>query len=228
MKKIIIPTCCQSAFTNLFQLATTLFPNDPIHCRFLQIHEIPNNYNDLLTISRSGKKTSFDPAFIKTITELKQNYGHPITFDTDDIYGDAPAVFRNYVRHNQCDMIIYYKQEWQESKIKNRLDVFRMVSRSGCELVYVSETAPLIQHEPVHHYNKNGKDKKTIQAPASILHQYYAVEERLDTAHNTLYNKQIISKKFSHLSRYFLNENLLQKFLLQTEASLLLIKTNNK
>ena len=221
MKTIIIPAHCRSAFINLFKLSSSLFPEDRIHCRFLQIKPVPDNYNDLLTLPRNAStSTPFDVTFMQTITELNKFYGTRISFDTDHIYGDSPAVFRNYAQHNHCDLVIYDKEEWQDSKQKNKLDIFRMVSRSGCELMYISGGNLLLQNKPATpSYNERAK-----QAPASILYQYNTVDERLNNAHENVHGKQIISKKLSNLSRYFLSEDLLQKMLLQSNSSLLLLK----
>jgi len=95
-----------------------------------------------------------------------------------------------------------------------------MVSRSGCELMYVSGGNLLLQNEPAPAYNY----EKASKAPASIVYQYSAVDERLNLATNTLPNERIVSKKFSNLSRYFLSEDFLQKLLMQSESSLLLLK----
>lgn len=225
MKTIIIPARCQSTFIRSFQLSCSLFSDQSIKCIFLEIRAIPDNYNDLLTLSRNAhSSTIFDQSFIKTINQLNQVYEGRITLETDYLYGDSPAVFRNYIQHKNCDLIIYDKHESQNNKYEHKLNIFRMVSRSGCEMIYISSDDFLSSTSPIN-YRSNDKIKKEINsAPASILYQFNAVNERLTDAHNNLYGERIISKKYSNLSRYFLRENLLQKHLSQSQSGLLLLK----
>jgi hypothetical protein len=222
MKTIIIPAHSSEASVNLFKLALSLFKDQPVHIRFLQIREVPDNYNDLLTIGRHAPKCQpFNNEFIGTINQLKQLYGDQVNFSVDHIYGDSPVIFRNYTEYRNADLVMYDKQQWQDSKKKHGLNIFRMVSRCGCELMYVSGDHLLPENELPAPSAREERSMKERQAPVSIQYQYNAISAQLN---NSLYEKQVVSKRFSNLSRYFLNEDVLQKMLSQSEGSLLLLK----
>lgn len=220
MKTIIIPAQQQATFINLFKLSSSLFQAEPVNCIFVEVGEIPDNDNDLLTIHRSGViATPFSTAFYKEATALRQQYGSRINFITDYIYGYSAAVFRNYVQHHNANLVMYDKLKWQQSKQKGKLDIFRMVSRSGCELMYVADGLTLLDAPETNNKSKN----KSAPTPASILYQFNTITERLDVARNTVYGKPILFKKISSLSRYFLSEQLLQNLLSHSNSSLVLV-----
>lgn len=220
MKTVIIPA--NSGATCVAQLKTALgiFKDESITYIFLQIRPMPDNYNDMFTLRRNmGKFQFFDSESSRMIIELKQQFGDQIEVQTDYIYGDSPAVFRNYVRHHNADLVIYDEKEWQDSKAKFGLNIFRMVSRCGCELMYVSKDNVVVSRkEPA------AKNVVIDHAPDSVLHQYNAVNHQLTELEHMLYSNRVVSRKVNNLSRYFLNESILQKMLAESRCSLLLLK----
>ncbi len=219
MKTIVIPTNSGLNSQEHFKLAVNLF-NEEVTCLFLQIRPIPDNYNDMMTLHKHmSKYQCFTQPFIRSMNLLKEQYGDKVTIKTDYIYGDSSAVFRNYINYHDADLVIYDKNEWQDIKTKTGLNIFRMVSRCGCELMYVSKDNTLsgigITTTP---------NRETANAPDSVLYQYNAIEKHLDGLEDAFNNNKIVSKKINNVSRYFLNESIMQKMLVQSDCSLLLLK----
>jgi hypothetical protein len=222
MKNIIIPAKCGSACIGQLKIAMNLFREEEITCVFLQIREVPDNYNDMMTMHKNMSRYKFfDESFSIVVSELKQEFGTRLTIKTDYIYGDSPAVFRNYTKHHKADLVIYDKKEWDNAAKENNLHIFRMVSRSGCELMYVyrDNSVP----DKVIAVNHNGR-LQNVPAPDSVMLQYNIIDSQLNALQEGIANSnKIISKKINKLSRYFLNESLLQKMLHQSECSLILV-----
>lgn len=219
MKTIIIPAHCGAACADQLKAALNMFANERVTCIFVQIRPLPDNYNDMLTLGRSaGRYESFNKTFTRKLSILKNFYGGRVTFKTDYIYGDSPAVFRNYIKNNAADLVVYDSLEWarQDSRTVN---VFKMVRRCGCELMYMSGNPKI----------SNGLLAKphtweTIYSKDAISHRYAQVDRQLDQLDELVNNDKIISKKFTNVSRYFLNESLLEKMLVQSGCSLVLLR----
>ena len=220
MKNIIIPAKCGTSSIGQLKVVMNLFRNEEVTCVFLQIRQLPDNYNDMMTLHRNMSKDQFfDQSFTDSVKELKQEFGNRLTIRTDYIYGDSPAVFRNYAKHHKIDLAIYDKAEWGNSAEDN-LHIFRMVSRSGCELMYVSKDNHTLRSrvDPVLNIKQN------VPAPDSVMFQYNKIDNQLDELQEGLFSSnKMISKKINKLSRYFLNESFLQKMLYQSECSLILV-----
>lgn len=221
MKNIIIPARCGSSCIGQLKIAMNLFQNEEVTCVFLQVRQMPDNYNDMMTLHKNmGKYQFFDQSFSEAVVELKKEFGSRLVIRTDYIYGDSPAVFRNYSRHHKIDLVIYDKKEWDNAAKDNNLHIFRMVSRSGCELMYVSKENTLRGRTVI----INNTVNQNVPAPDSVMFQYNIIDNQLDVLQEGLFNSnKMISKKINKLSRYFLNESILQKMLYQSECSLILV-----
>ncbi|WEK37996.1 MAG: hypothetical protein P0Y53_10840 [Candidatus Pseudobacter hemicellulosilyticus] len=225
---IIIPSKGTAACINQLALALDLFRDVSIHCIFLQIRPMPDNLNDMMTLGRDSSKFGFfDQAFYDGVEEMKALYPKRLTVSAEYFYGDSSTVFRNYVDHKAADLVLYDKQEWFDSKRSMGVNVFKMVSRCGCELMYISgghaqlertgktpepATAPVPAQAPAN-------------APAGVLYQYNALDSKLNALQNAIDSNRVVSRRVSNLSRYFLNENVMEKMLLKAECSLLLLKS---
>lgn len=214
MKTIITLTNYGDACVDHLSNVLSVFNDEPVLCIFLQVRPIPGNYNDMMTLHKhSGRYGYFTEAFSQAVNQLKTQYAAKMTVRYDHIYGDSSAVFRNYVHHHGADLVIYDKQEWDQNP--NRLNVFKMAKRCGCELMYISKENAGAREIPISsvlHRN---------DAPGSVVYKYSAVDRQLDELLN---ERKMISAKMNNLSRYFLNETILERMLDQAECSLLLLK----
>lgn len=217
---IIIPSKGDKASAGQLKLLTELFKDSDAHCIFLRIRPIPDNLNDLTTVGRDSFKARFDQSFIDAAQALKAANHKRLTISTDYIYGDSSIVFRRYAENKKADLVLYDKQEWFDSKKTTGLNVFNMVRRSGCGLMYISvEPNQLTQPPP------SPEMRMSVGgAPASLMYQFEALDRRLDALQYEVANKNVVSKKINNLSRYFLNESAMDKMLEEANSSLLLIK----
>lgn len=242
MKTIVIPAKSQTNFNKLALTAMSLYENDTVHCIFLDIRPLPDNYNDLLTLSaKRTNSTLADAAFYEVAANLKKTYNDKITVAVDFLYGDSSAVFKNYISFKEADLVIYDEQQWKPQQKSLKLNIFRMVSRCGCELMYISGEAKEENFEDVFKQNKHPKTEKPRtethtgniaialnpafeEAPQSLQYQFQAVDAMLNELQHNFYKSRILSKKLSNVSRYFLKETSLQKILSKSECSMMLIQ----
>ncbi|RYF97810.1 MAG: hypothetical protein EOO02_20205 [Chitinophagaceae bacterium] len=112
-----------------------------------------------------------------------------------------------------------------------------MVTRCGCEMIYVSSAAmkkgvklasPAVKVKSGQElyavaYEANAQDSRA-NAPASVKQQFQSVDTMLSELETNMLGANIITHKFSNLSRYFLREHTLQKMLGDTDTSFLWIK----
>lgn len=223
MKTIVIPASSSQSAVQLFRLCQQLYLNEPVTCWFLEIRPMPSDYNALLTIGRqSGPPCVFDDAFCKEIELALPPKNTGIQYFIDHIYGDSPYVFRNYLKYREVDLVMYDKRDWQNSRKEKGLNIFRMVSQSGHELVYVSENAELVS-KGEHIGTAMQQVPANSKAPAGVQYQYHAVQKKLDLLENN-FQESILSVKLSSLSRYFLKETSLQKLLVERECSMVLVR----
>lgn len=242
MKTIVIPAKPHANFSKLAHAAMSFYVNEAVHCIFLDIRSIPSNYNDLLTISSKNTSSNLgDIAFYQTEKDLKKVFGDRIEIEEDHLYGDSSPVFRNYVDHREVDLVIYDEKQWNVKDKHSNLNVFRMVSRCGCELMYLSSDALEDNYEDVIKHPKQPKREKSKpephagnvaialqriaeDAPQSVHYQFQAVDAMLNELQQNFYKSRILSKKLNNVSRYFLKETSLQKILAKSECSMLLIQ----
>lgn len=224
MKTIVIPAHCSESALKLFKLSLSLYREEVVACWFLNIRAIPGNYNDLLTINRTPVPPCvFDASFRTQVQQLIDENQKHLSFHIDHIYGDSPYVFRNYLRYREADLVIYDKQEWQNSKKETGLNIFKMVRHCDCELMYVSGGNELLSNTSSGQNIGNAPQPAPAfaQVPASVRHQFAAVDEDLS---NHLQQQRMVSVKMHQLSRYFLKETALQKMMAQANCSLLLVQ----
>lgn len=230
MKTIVIPTRgCESAL-KLFRLGLQLYPNEPVTCWFLDIRPFPGNYNDLLMLGRTAPgHCVFDDSFREAVQSLKEQEPRVQVY-TDHIFGDSPYVFRNYLKHREAGLVVYDKQEWQHSYRHSGLNIFRMVRRCDCELMYVSGDEALVHSsgDPGDHGNVATGSFPQLKpvytkAPASVQYQFQAVNDSLAQLAGAQ-RQRMMAVKLNHLSRYFLKEDALQEMMVQSGCSLLLLQ----
>lgn len=240
MKTIIIPFNGSTDCMELTETILSVSGNENLNCIFLAINPLPDNYNDLFSLSRSSfsSQTSSN-AFYSFCEQCKARYAGQVTVTVDHIYSDSPAVFRNYVQHKNAHMVVFDTQQWEFSDKRRRSDIFRMLSRCGRELLYVSATKTLITPANATEAKENlwkseealsaGKQQelereRTASLPQTVVYQYSAVDEMLNEWENNLANTRIFSKPIGNMSRYFLKEVAVQKMLEQSQCSFVLLK----
>jgi hypothetical protein len=240
MKKIIIPTTCTQHAVNLFRLATKLYRNEGFHCTFLQVVPLPNNENDLLTVARQPIGYTFTAEQINSIRSIEQEHSDVVKgYSIDRIFGDSPAVFKQYLAEYGADTVFYSREEWQEAKQVNGLDVFRMLCRSRCSIIYIAKSDlanipdALLQPETRAYYTaKEMSDAVSLidppkrqdsQVPSSLVYQFNAVEKKLSSFSEMMRSKDIPTVRLGKLSSYFMREQKLERILMQSNVSLLLL-----
>lgn len=229
MKTIIIPVKFNLGSGHLLQSVVPLCEKQDVNVILLEVREVPNNYTELLTLPKVEQKQYLVDAYTNYATLLNKTYGTSIAVTTDFLYGDSPAVFRNYAQFKGASLVIYAENEWIANG-KKSMNMFRMVKRCGCELMYVS--AEVKQNEGVDvytlkrtHTNSNTPVNRRIhkEAPETVLHQFNTVDNLLDDLHKQYFENKILSRKLSNLSRYFLKETALHNMLEKSNCSMVLI-----
>lgn len=234
MKTIVIPAHSSDSAIKLFKLSLQLYREEPLTCWFLDIRRMPGNYNDLFTVGRTCSATcDFGTEFCNRLDELISVKDGRVGYRFDHIYGDSSYVFRNYLQFREADLVIYDKKEWQNSKKETGLNIFRMVSQCGCELMYVSERSELVSNYPADNGKSGGhvatnsmprREPAYTKAPASVQFQFQALDNNLASLEKKLKEQNMISVKLNNLSRYFLKEDALQKLMVRADCSLLLLQ----
>ncbi|MBW0177851.1 hypothetical protein [Sediminibacterium sp.] len=238
MKKIIIPTRCTEHAVHLFRLATKLYSNEGFHCTFLQVVPIPENESDLLTLGRQPAGYIFSDESLSEIRKMENEFAHVIKgYSIDRIYGDSPAVFKQYIQEFGADMVFYSREEWQEARKSLNLDVFRMLCRSRCPIMYIAKSdlanisEELLQPQTrAYHTAREMSDAvslidaaKAKDIPEALVYQFNAVEKKLSGFSEMMQNKDIPTVKMGKLSSYFMREQRLERILMQSNVSLLLL-----
>jgi hypothetical protein len=238
MKKIIIPTRCTEHAVHLFRLATKLYSNEGFHCTFLQVVPIPENESDLLTLGRQPAGYIFSDESLSEIRKMENEFAKVIKgYSIDRIYGDSPAVFKQYIQEFGADMVFYSREEWQEARKSLNLDVFRMLCRSRCPIMYIAKSdlanisEELLQPQTrAYHTAREMSDAvslidaaKAKDIPEALVYQFNAVEKKLSGFSEMMQNKDIPTVKMGKLSSYFMREQRLERILMQSNVSLLLL-----
>ncbi|MET0243331.1 MAG: hypothetical protein ABW174_07680 [Flavitalea sp.] len=242
MKTLIFP--CNGATDSLDMIRTVIdiFSDEPVNCIFLEVRTLPDNYNDLMTLSRKrANYQGFTTVFTEALKELCSNCPPDSIFSIDHIYGDSPAVFRNYADHRGADIVVFDHSQWKDGTDFSGKTIFRMVIRSGCEIIYVSSTASSTDQAAIHLNSPRVKlvpktavtaerefgfqaPEITNAAPSSVKQQYQSVDSMLNELETNISRNRILTKKIGNLSRYFLKEVNLQKMLSEAECTVLWIK----
>lgn len=240
MKKIIIPTRCTEHAVNLFRLATRLYRNESFHCTFLQVVPIPDNESDLMTLGRQSYGYQFTAEALKSIRKIEAENSTVVKgYSIDRIFGDSPAVFKQYIQEFGCDIAFYSREEWYETSKTIGLDVFRMLCRSRCAVMYIAKSdlanisEELLQPETrAYHTAREMSDAVSLMnapnshqsdIPASLVYQFNAVEKKLSGFSEMMQTRNIPTVKMGKLSGYFMREQRLEKILMQSNVSLLLL-----
>ncbi|MFT3701598.1 MAG: hypothetical protein QM802_04480 [Agriterribacter sp.] len=223
MKTVIIPFKSNLIDIKVIKTLIALYKEEPIHCVLLEIRPLPNNYNDLLTLSEytphNNQVVQDVNNFMKEANALSNEY---FTLSKDHLYGDSPVVFRNYLDYRKANLVVYQKpQQEADNTATARLNLFRMVRRCNCELMYVSDEKGQAEVEVSAHKKFRFAEKATSQ---SILHQFSAVDNMLNGLQENLSSNQVIIRRLNNVSRYFLKESFLQDILVQSDSSLVLVK----
>lgn len=242
MKTIVIPAQPNADFSHLAKTMMSLYETESLRCIFLEMRLLPDNYNDLLTLSSKNKYSTLgNTAFRQAEANFKNLGNDRIKLEEDYLYGDSALVFKNYVLHREADLVVYDERQWSHSSRTGGLNIFRMVSRCGAELMYLSgEPAREADETVVRQYRmqKRMPAKPEVQsgvparatynlpedAPQSVHYQFQAVDALLNELQHSLFKSRILSKKINNLSRYFLKESTLQKLLAKSDCSMLLIQ----
>ncbi|RYG06300.1 MAG: hypothetical protein EOO02_01050 [Chitinophagaceae bacterium] len=241
MKTLIFP--CNGATDSLDMIRTVIdiFSDEPVNCIFLEVRTLPDNYNDLMTLSRKrANYQGFTTVFTEALKELCSNCPADSVFSIDHIYGDSAAVFRNYADHRAADIVVFDHSQWKNATEFSGKDIFRMVIRCGCEIIYVSSTSSTDQ-AAIHLNSPKVKMIKETSvtgnrgylfepsdsagaAPSSVKQKYQSVDSMLNELETNISRNRILTKKIGNLSRYFLKEISLQKMLSEAESTVLWIK----
>jgi hypothetical protein len=239
MKTIIIPFNGSTNCHDLTETIVSVSGNENLHCIFLFISPVPDNYNDLFSLRKSPfTSQTASTVFYNFAQDCKAKYGDRVFVVADHIYSDSPAVFRNYAQFKNADMVVFDAEQWDFSEKKERTGVFRMLSRCGCALLYVaanrtfikaanSSSDSLWEKETVVQTEKMPQHKmqpETQTLPETLVYQYSAVDEMLNEWENNVVNTHIFSTTLGNMARYFLKETTMQKMLLKSRCSFVLLK----
>ncbi len=240
MKRIIIPTRCTTHAVHLFQLAIKLYSKEGFHCTFLQVIPIPDNESDLMTLGRAPSGYVFEPKDLSAIKEMTNENPSIIKgYTIDQVYGDSPAVLKQFIEEYGVDMVFYAREEWQDQARKSGLDVFRMLCRARCPIMYVAKSelseisAEFLQPQTRDYASAremtdavsriHASKQPGMEIPETMVYQFNAVEKKLSGYADKMQSNDIPTMKMGGLSGYFLREQRLEKILLQSNASLLLL-----
>jgi len=240
MKKIIIPTRCTEHSVHLFRLATKLYSNEGFHCTFLQVVPIPDNESDLMTLGRQLAGYIFSEESLSSIRKIEAENAQVVKgYSIDRVYGDSPAVFKQYIQEFGVDMVFYSREEWQDASKELHLDVFRMLCRSRCPIMYIAKSdlanisEELLQPETRAYHTAremseavsliNAAKGRANDIPEALVYQFNAVEKKLSGFSDMMQSKDIPTVKMGKLSSYFMREQRLERILMQSNVSLLLL-----
>lgn len=239
MKTIIIPFNGSTNCSDLTETIVSVSGNEKLNCIFVSISPVPDNYNDLFSLRQSPfASQTASTVFYNFAQDCKTKYSDRVVVAADHIYSDSPAVFRNYVQFKNADMVVFDAEQWDFSEKKERTGVFRMLSRCGCELLYVAANRTFIK--PANSSSNNlwekepvMQNKKTLQhtmqpgtqaLPETVVYQYSAVNDMLNEWENNVVNTHIFSTTLGNVARYFLKEATMQKMLVKSRCSFVLLK----
>ena len=242
MKTVILPCNGNPSFFDKCRLVADIFNGKPVHYIFLDIRPVPDNYNDMITLARTGKvKGSFDNTFCAALKCFAEGIGES-TVTIDHIYGDSVAVFRNYAEHRNADLVVFDQGQWAGHPHFRVQDIFRMLMRCGCELLYMSadtdwktgslrlkaNASTVISAAPIdddtYHHADGGREVVHVAAPASVKARYRSVDNLLNQLGSQVVNEQIFTCQLSKLSRYFMRLSSISQMLSASNRPFLWVK----
>lgn len=242
MKNIIIPHLPNNTSLELFRLALQLY-TEPMTVNFLEICELPDNYNDIITLKRDRQQNFYDAGFVKQVQQLRSRHAAQVQeVHFDYIYSNSPAVFRNYAHSKDATLVIYYDDA-------SNSETTKMLLRSKLPLLYINKLPVSIESiqpipagkknvqepvlaEPAYEWQTaeavyvqqgNGNMPRSQHVPASIIQQYNLLEHTLTNVSHQLKDSLYSTRKMNHLQRYFLNSQKLSGLLQQDKRQMLLL-----
>jgi hypothetical protein len=246
MKTVIIPSNGSVAFIEKCRILFDVFPAETVNYIFLDIRPVPDNYNDMITLSRNrSTQSAFESSFCEALKNFERS-GENCKVTINHIYGDSIAVFRNYVQHHNADLVFFDQDQWVNHPHFAKQDVFKMVMRCGCEVMYISAA---IEGTEKGILQLNGADTKFVRTrthtsvdeifsdsftvepeilrsatPASVKAQYRSVDSMLSDLETKATQNKILARRFSNLSRYFVKQSMLDRMLVEAARPLLWIR----
>lgn len=233
MKTIIIPVKFNLQSGKLLENVVSICKKEEeVNVILLEMRPLPDSYTELLTLPKIEQQQSLVDAYTKYAALLNNTYGTSIAITTDFLYGDSPAVFRNYSRFKEASLVIYAENEWLSAG-KKRTNMFRMVKRCGCELMYISSESVKASEGADIYTLRRDDDNSGIPVnrninnatPETVLHQFSTVDNLLSDLQEQYFGNKIVSKKVSNLSRYFLKEAFIRDMMEKSNCSMALIKS---
>ncbi len=246
MKTVIIPSNGDAAFVEKCRIVLDVFPGETVNYIFLDIRPVPDDFNDMTTIARNRKDySSFGSEFCEALTAFAAEDTQRSVV-SDHIYGDSIAVFRNYIDAQDADLVIFDQDQWQHHTHFAQRNIFKMVMRCGCEVMYISAAADCLGKGSVHLVKrdvpKTAPKKETVSevagnavgqgnagmkrtsAPSSVKAQYSSVDNLLNQLESRVLQDQILKLHLGNVSRYFIKQSTLDKMLADTDRLLLWVK----
>lgn len=241
MKTIIIPFTESTNLYGLTEAVVSVVGTGNIHCIFLAIKALPDNYNDLFFLSKSPFETEkVSNAFYHFAAASQKLYGERVTVTADHIYGDSDPAFRHYAQHKNVDMVVFDTAQWDLTNKRKRSAIFKMLCRSGCELLYITPSNAFIkslpqldttevfwQNEPelaAQPISQTAGNTRTAKLPKTVVYQYSAVNDMLNEWENQVAGKHVFSTNMRTMSRYFLKETAVEKMLAQSGCTYMVLK----
>lgn len=106
MKTILIPTDFSLQSLNIIKNAVTHFSDERLKIVLFHALHMPTDIQDLLFINKQAPHEKITEAFRHDCAALKKKHSDVITGITfKSMYGNTPAVFRNFIEANGIDCI---------------------------------------------------------------------------------------------------------------------------
>lgn len=245
MKTVIVPGISNAAAIDNYAVVKQTFPGELIHYIFLDIWAVPDNYNDLITrLDRRGRAV-VSKECCEAVARFSES-GQQCTAAIDHIYGDSVPVFRNYCEHHGADLVIFDQASWMDNAHFAERDIFRMVMRSGFEVLYLPKTNGVKREQPVRMSTVAAKGHRqpapvavTSATAASgrsptthtadhhkvdITSRFISVDQMLNDIQNYVMSEDILIRQVSTLNRYFMKQSTLQRMLTESNRDLLWLR----
>ncbi len=244
MKTVIVPSNGNAAFIDRCNVILDVFPGEQVNYIFLDIRPVPDDSNELIPITRTRRHYgAFDKDFCAAVRafELKNSKR---TATTDFVYGSSSAVFKNFVQYKNADLVIFDQDQWVGHPHFRQRDIFRMVMRSGCEVMYISAgfdcvekaasqaqvsanryimTKPVAEMAAAAAVTEHGYQLK--KAPATVTAQYRSVDQMLNELESRFVIDQVLSCRFTSLAKYFLRQSTLDRMVAESTRPVLWVRS---
>jgi hypothetical protein len=244
MKTVIVPGISNAAVIDNYAVVKQTFPGELIHYIFLDIWAVPDNYNDLITkLDRRGRAV-VSKECCEAVARFSEA-GQQCTAAIDHIYGDSVPVFRNYCEHHSADLVIFDEAAWMDNVHFAERDIFRMVMRSGFEVLYLPKTNGAKREQVVRMSNVTTKGNRqpasvgvtsatavsgrfpithTADHSVGISTRFTSVDQMLNDIQNHGMSEDILIRQVSRLNRYFMKQSTVQRMLTESNRDLLWLR----